>query len=507
MHTPQQQSETGVEQNRERWEELAADLVAEAAATSDATARRECLREAAAMYERQLGDRPQALAAWLAALAADPAQDEVALAIERNAEALGAWPAVLDECQSLLKEIDEPVARAALLVWLARWEERFGGEPRNVETRLLEASALAPGRAAVAEALGTYYSARGEWEEAAEVLEKGGLANGDPDEAVGLLVEAARIAHSHLNDPARATQLYARVLELSPKNALAAEGLAELAAAAADPAVMCTQYRKAHELDPDNLGIIREWAQVAFAHERWQDVRYLFDRLYARAGGGAGAQTDTRARLNEALDRFVAGKKWPEAIDVLKTLARDTAGVVRAKYYLAAGKIAEHELKDEDAAVELYNLALDTNPEDTKTLERLYAILSAKRAWGRAESDLRRLIDRVAATDGHDAKLLASLWRRLGDLYRLGLRDLGAAAQAYEQCARLDPSEQRYLKLVSELLQRHQTVPAAPPSRAGAANAPRTTPVEPSRAPAPAPAPSRAPSPPSSAAPFPLARN
>ena len=50
-----------------------------------------------------------------------------------------------------------------------------------------------------------------------------------------------------------------------------------------------------------------------------------------------------------------------------------------------------------------------------------------------------------------DISLMVSLWRRLGDVYRLGLRDLSAAARAYEECARLSPSDSRYAKLVAEL--------------------------------------------------------
>src|SRR5207248_2341230 len=101
-----------------------------------------------------------------------------------------------------------------------------------------------------------------------------------------------------------------------------------------EPAAICARYRQALEVDPENVNIIRRWGEVAFTHGRWEDVRFLFEGLLGRVGG---VRPDNRGRLNEALDRFVAAQKWPDAIDVLRTLARESSGALAAKYFLAAG--------------------------------------------------------------------------------------------------------------------------------------------------------------------------
>src|SRR5439155_18773442 len=102
-------------------------------------------------------------------------------------------------------------------------------------------------------------------------------------------------------------------------------------------ALLCEQYRRAHEADPQNLTVIREWADLAFAHGRWGEVRLLFDYLYARAGGvTAPVRPDGRALLNDQLERFVAGRQWSEAIDTLHALAEDATPPERARYYLTA---------------------------------------------------------------------------------------------------------------------------------------------------------------------------
>jgi tetratricopeptide (TPR) repeat protein len=257
-----------------------------------------------------------------------------------------------------------------------------------------------------------------------------------------------------VGDTAGGMQLYRRVLELDPRNATAAEALAEAAGSDLEPAAICARYRQALELDPGNLTIVRQWAEVAFNHGRIHDLRAMFDVLFERAGGTPGVKPDNRARLNQALDRFVAAEKWPEAVDVLRTLARESTGALAGKYFATAGKIAQQELKDDELALALYEQALDANPEDRKTFDRLIALLTDSRSWQKAEQALRRMIGRLQeAGQGENADVMIPLWRKLGDVYRTGIRDLASASEAYAECARLAPKD-RYARMVAELTAR-----------------------------------------------------
>ena len=86
---------------------MIADLIAEAGAAADVTTKVDCLREAASMYERQLGDLPRALLAWQAAFAEAPTNEDSALAIERLAEALGRWEGVLADVDGLVADVSD----------------------------------------------------------------------------------------------------------------------------------------------------------------------------------------------------------------------------------------------------------------------------------------------------------------------------------------------------------------------------------------------------------------
>jgi tetratricopeptide (TPR) repeat protein len=277
------------EAERKRLEGVISELMSEAGSADTGETRVDCLREAAQIYERRLGDLPRALVAWQAAFAEAPASDDVALAVERVTEALGRWAVVLPDTESLLADVTDAGQRTALLTWLARWQARFAHDDDAAEQRLVEAAELSPGSVAVAEALSQLYRSHGEWARAAQVLSRTGNATSDNQDAVGLLMEAARIIHTRVGDADGATELYRRVLELDPHNGAAAQALTDLAGSELDPETACIEFRRVLENEPDNLGVVREWFDIAFANNRWDDVRFLFEKVYARADAAVAA--------------------------------------------------------------------------------------------------------------------------------------------------------------------------------------------------------------------------
>jgi tetratricopeptide (TPR) repeat protein len=156
--------------------------------------------------------------------------------------------------------------------------------------------------------------------------------------------------------------------------------------------------------------------------------------------------------LHQRLDALVDAGRWTEAVDVLKALAAGTDPVMRAKYLTTAAKIVHHKVGNDDEAVDLFNRALDAHPDDLSAFERLYQILAARRAWREIESNLLRMIARIKADDALEkAPTLEALWRRLGDIYRVGLEDNVSASNAYQMCVRLAPQDPRYPALIAQL--------------------------------------------------------
>jgi tetratricopeptide (TPR) repeat protein len=210
---------------------------------------------------------------------------------------------VLPDTESLLADVTDRDHRTALLTWLARWQARFAHDDDGAEQRLVEAADLSPGSVAVAEALSQLYRGHGEWARAAQVLSRTGNATDDHEDAVGLLLEAARIIHNRVGDADGASQLYRRILELDPRNTAAAQALTDLAGSELDPEKACVEFRRTLETEPDNLGVVREWFDIAFANARWDDVRFLFEKVYARADAALAASWAQATRRDPDTDR------------------------------------------------------------------------------------------------------------------------------------------------------------------------------------------------------------
>lgn len=166
----------------------------------------------------------------------------------------------------------------------------------------------------------------------------------------------------------------------------------------------------------------------------------------------AGARGDASDALIRRLDEQVARGQWRDAVGTLQALAAGEAGAVRSKYLATAGHILASKLQNHDGAVDLLNRALDADPYNLKAFERLYRMLAGRRVWPEAESNLLRMIARIKTRDDQrKTPTLVALWRRLGDVYRLGLGDLDAAANAYTVCSRMAPGDPRFPKLLDQL--------------------------------------------------------
>src|SRR6185436_5267236 len=156
--------------------------------------------------------------------------------------------------------------------------------------------------------------------------------------------------------------------------------------------------------------------------------------------------------LHDVLDLFTETKQWKKAVEILLRLAGLEKGKLRAKYLEAAGNITNYELHATDEAVELYNQALDQDPDNLKTFERIDKIMTAKKDWKNQERNYRKMIKRLGQeVPPEKRQTQIALWHALAVIYRDRLKDFRAAAQAFEVCVALDPETLSRRKLLAEL--------------------------------------------------------
>ena len=159
-----------------------------------------------------------------------------------------------------------------------------------------------------------------------------------------------------------------------------------------------------------------------------------------------------RTILSDMVELHSQLRQWRPACDLLLKLADTEEAGSRAPYLVAAANILHYELFATEEAIALYDQALDENPNDGKTFERLDKILSSKHAWRDKARAYRRQIKRLGAADDEEKKVtLLALWRGLAELLRTELNDIPAAAAALEVCVKLDPSSMGEQESLAEL--------------------------------------------------------
>ena len=161
---------------------------------------------------------------------------------------------------------------------------------------------------------------------------------------------------------------------------------------------------------------------------------------------------DERSIMHRLLELLSETQQWKQSVALLLKLAEQTDEPDRAPYYVAAGNILSEELNAPGEAVDVYERALDADPNDLKTFERIDTLVTAAHDWKTQERTYRRQIKRMGSDVAPDKRpVLLALWHGLGEIYRTRLKDYPAAIAAFEVAADLDPESTERRKILAEL--------------------------------------------------------
>lgn len=440
--------------SRGDWGRAAQHLIRAAEAVSHGVDKVALLLEAGNLLETRLGDRKRAAEPYRRALEISPGHAIATEALANIACENGDWA----EAGPLLEAL------------LAEYQARARSDRARLHRQL----------AHVAQATGDLEKAREHYRRSHEL---------DPDDLNTLRDLAALAYDQKWWEDARGSHalLLARAdadLEGAAR-ADALERLARACLALGDLKAAADAAAKALGLVPDHRGCrqvaLEASAQRGDAGERLQHRRALLKtstspderfsllcelaRAYRDESGDADAATRTfvealqirphdHVALHELLDLLTGTKQWKRAVELLHTLLDLETGKAKAKYLVAIANILNYELHAVDEAVEIYNRALDEDPDDLKTFERIDKILTAKRSWRDEARNYRRMIKRIGTNPAPEKKdTLVALWRGVGEIYRSRLKDLTAAVTAFEVCASLDPSDSGTLEIMAEIFE------------------------------------------------------
>jgi tetratricopeptide (TPR) repeat protein len=156
--------------------------------------------------------------------------------------------------------------------------------------------------------------------------------------------------------------------------------------------------------------------------------------------------------LHELVEIHTQDGHWSRVVGALERLARLSSGRDKARTLVATANILNYELEAPLEAVDLYNQALDEDPDDRRSFERIQRILAARRDWRSLARAYRRMIRRLGANPSPDKRpWLLGLWQGLADLCWRSLRDMPAATAAYEVCVSLAPEDAQHHEALARI--------------------------------------------------------
>jgi golgin subfamily B member 1 len=457
-HVPSLLLLAAIYRERKDWLKARQLLGRAAAAVTDVVDKTRILGEAAEICATALDDEAQAAELYAEILAVDNARTDL---LEKLAEIKlrrGDFSGLLPVAERLASSAEEvsPPERARRHHWLGRAREATGDEGGALEAfraaALAEGSSTAPSSATLAARndLADLTFRRQDWSEAAAAYQSV-LSHPEalPRDAQLVAYERLGVARLRAGQPAEAIEPLEKAVAFDPRRTRALEALVEAARASGndDAVVRHTQALLAVTDDPrTKLGLLEH---VATIHsERRNDPQ----RAIAAYLEALKIWPDERSIMHRLLELYTDTKQWKQSVQLLGRLATLADDATRAPYFVAAGNILAEELSARAEAIEAFEHALDADPYDLKTFERIDQLVTEAHDWKTEERVYRRQIKRLGTEPPTDKRpALIALWHGLGEIYRTRLKDGPGALAAFEVAVSLDPEAIDRRRALAEL--------------------------------------------------------
>jgi tetratricopeptide (TPR) repeat protein len=154
--------------------------------------------------------------------------------------------------------------------------------------------------------------------------------------------------------------------------------------------------------------------------------------------------------LHKLLQLYQQAGEWQQMIDTLSAIADlEHRPEIKSRYIFTQAQIYRDKLEDMDRAVELFNEALDLNPNFLEAFERINKVLTQQRNWKQLERAYRKMLHRIAGKG--NTELEHTLWHQLGLIYRDRLQQSDSAIEAFKMAVATKPDDQLVHQILAEL--------------------------------------------------------
>lgn len=156
--------------------------------------------------------------------------------------------------------------------------------------------------------------------------------------------------------------------------------------------------------------------------------------------------------LHKLLQLFQKAGNWEQMVETIQAIADlEERPDIRARYFYTMAQLYRDKLEDLERSVELFNEALDLNPEYLEAFERINKILTQQKNWKQLERSYRKMIHRIAGKG--KAELENTLWHALGLVYRDRLNAVNEAIEAFRMASATRPDLMIEHQILAELFE------------------------------------------------------
>ncbi|MBW2731252.1 MAG: tetratricopeptide repeat protein, partial [Deltaproteobacteria bacterium] len=418
-----------------QWPELVQVLNRNQELEEEAEKRTELLCSMAEVYEMQLSDQPQAIAAYRKALDLEDGNSEVLEALERLYRNDQQWEGLIDILERKAGIAEEPEEVITLRTRIADlFEDQLEDPQRAIESQkdvlIVESQHLPALRS-----LERLYEKTGQAEEYIDVLEQQLDIVESDDERISLFQRMAVVWQEQFGKPDRAADCYEKILQLDENSGGTYEALEQV-------------YQQDNRFD-DLVETYRRHINVAIDPQQrialYQAMGQVYEVSLQDADRSVEAYTDILSfdpDHTEALDAlarlYEQIEAWDRAVDVMGQLVElvDDVGY-RVDVYYRLGRINEEHQDDATTAEERFAQALELDGSHFLSMTRLVEIYKARGDWAKSAQMMVR-------AEEHTSNQLEKA-RLLYDAGRAYLEELGDEEMGTDLLARtlaLDPDHE-----------------------------------------------------------------
>lgn len=432
----------------ERWVELVQVYSEHAGVTADQAMKTGLFGAMGFVLDKSLGDIPGAIAAYRSMIALAPTSQDAVLALARLYERAGQWDAAVHTLDHFLSLCADPVMRTEELTRAAKLLHERLAAPQRAQSYLHGALEHTPGHVPALLLLADMHRGHKNWRELAAVCEALLVHATSYYERVEFGIEAGFLHYRQLGDVAKATEIFAKVIELDPENVRVGTVLSKIYYDAGNYVGAAPIYEVLVRKAPGapisvkaHVELCLRAARVERLLGRSQRALKLFKKALDLDAG------NWTALLGRADLTFEAGE-WEAAVNhyeqLLATSAREKTDKVAAAIHVRLAEVCKRRGQGHKAPPYLRR-ALELDANNWQALQATLEHQLAAEDWLGALDTRRAMINASG-----DEAVKFELFVASGKLFRDRLREPQKAVIAFQRALELRPRDVQVMHMLLE---------------------------------------------------------